>query len=262
MSVSHLPAIRAVLLREFRSAMMSRYVQIFIILALAGGLSTAQISESAGAARSLLGQIAMYFVSLFTLLVGVSAARAEAEEWPMLFAQPAPRWSGPAGKFCALLVISGMALLALFLPSVGNHSEPGAFGPLYLQAIGLAAVFCSLGLGVGYLARDRVQALLLAASAWVVLLLGFDQIALLAAHWEGLQRNPDVWVGILMLNPLDAFRVNTLFSLQEVPAETAGKTIVAHWWLTHTGAWLAIVSAGWSLACLFIAHRAVNRIEP
>ena len=43
-------------------------------------------------------QAVLYCLSLSSLLLGLSSAHAEAEEFPLLFAQPAPRWAWLLGK--------------------------------------------------------------------------------------------------------------------------------------------------------------------
>ena len=61
-------ALRAILLRECRAAIVNRYFQVFSALALAGGMGAVAASESADAAASLVFQFALYFVSLFATL--------------------------------------------------------------------------------------------------------------------------------------------------------------------------------------------------
>jgi ABC-type transport system involved in multi-copper enzyme maturation permease subunit len=251
----------AVLLREFRAALLNRYVQVFSLLALGGGISAVTASETAGAAAFFLLQIALYFVSLFALLVGVSAARAEEEEWPILFAQPAPRWAFVIGKLTALSAIFSAVLALLFAPAIFTEPAPGAIAQLYANTLGLAAVFGSLGLCAGFLSHDRVQGLILSVSAWLFLLFGIDLVALLAAQWAPLQESPDAWVAVLMLNPLDAFRIQTLFALEQIPAEAANKTPLANWWLTHAGLWLAILSTAWTAGLLLVTNRHLTRTE-
>jgi ABC-type transport system involved in multi-copper enzyme maturation permease subunit len=256
-----IPPLRAVLLREFRAARLNRYVQVFSALGLAGGIAAVSITETEGAAAFFLVQIAIYFVSLFALLVGVSAARAEAEEWPILFTQPAPRWACGTGKFIALWTIFAGVLALLFAPALFTEPSPGAIAQLYFQTLGLAAVFGSLGLCMGLFAHDRVQGLILSVSAWLLLLFGFDLVALLAAQWAPLQKHPDAWVASLMLNPLDAFRIQALFALEQIPAEAANKTPLANWWLTHAGLWLAALSTAWTAALLLATNRHLERTE-
>ena len=253
--------LRAVLLREFRAALLNRYVQVFSVLALGGGIAGVTLSEEKGAAAFFLLQIALYFVTLFALLVGVSSARAEAEEWPILFAQPAPRWASVIGKFIALTTILSGVLALLFAPALITEGAPAALAQLYVQTLGLAAVFGSVGMCAGFLASDRVQGLIVSVSAWLFLLFGLDLVALLAAQWPPLQETPDAWVAILMLNPLDAFRIQALFALEQIPPESANKTPLAHWWLTHAGLWLAMLSTAWTAGLLLITNRHLGRLE-
>lgn len=254
-------SLRAVLLREFRAALLNRYVQVFSALALSGGVAAVTLSETPGAAAFFLLQIALYFVSLFALLVGVSAARAESEEWPTIFAQPVPRWACATGKFIALWTIFSGVLALLFAPALFTEPAPRAIAQLYIHTLGLAAVFGSLGLCAGFLAQDRVQGLILSVSAWLFLLFGVDLVALLAAQWVLLQKTPDAWVLSLMLNPLDAFRIQALFALEQIPAEAADKTPLAHWWLTHAGLWLAMLSATWTAGLLLLTNRHLGHAE-
>lgn len=97
-------------------------------------------------------------------------------------------------------------------------------------------------------------------SAWLLLLFGVDLIALFAARWSGIQKIPDLWVALLMLNPLDSFRIEARFALQQIPAEAANKTL-AGWWTTHADAWFAGIAAAWSAAMMTLASLRLNRWE-
>ena len=90
----------------------------FLCLSLLGGVAAIIFSEDAHSIAFLILQVALYFVSLFALLAGVSSAQAEREEWQMLFAQPVPRAAYVIGKFIAYLSIFGAVLLLLFLPGI------------------------------------------------------------------------------------------------------------------------------------------------
>jgi ABC-type transport system involved in multi-copper enzyme maturation permease subunit len=253
--------LRAVLLRELRGALVNRYFQVFSVLALGGGVAAVAFSEAANAAAFFILQIALYFVSLFALLAGVSSARAENEEWPILFAQPVPRLACILGKFAALWGIFSGVLVLLFVPALFGKNSPAALAQLYLNTLGLAAIFGSLGLCAGIIGHDRVQALVLGVSVWLFLLFGVDLIALFAAQWPTLQKAPDVWVALLMANPLDAFRIQALFAMEQIPAEAANKTPLAAWWLNHASLWFAIVSAAWTAALLFLTSRRLEHAE-
>jgi ABC-type transport system involved in multi-copper enzyme maturation permease subunit len=252
---------RAVLLREFRGALVNRYFQVFSALALGGGVSAVMLSEAPDAAAFLILQVALYFVSVFALLAGVSSARAEDEEWPILFAQPVPRAACVLGKFAALWAIFGVVLTLLFIPALFGQGSPARLAQLYVNTLGLAAVFGSLGLAAGVIGHDRVQALVLGVSAWLFLLVGVDLLALLLAQWAPVQKTPDFWVALLMANPLDAFRIQALFAMDQIPPEAANKTPLAAWWLTHASLWFAVVTAAWSAAMLLVASCRLSRAE-
>lgn len=254
-------SLRAVLQRELQSALVNRYLQAFSFLALGGGIGAVALGESADAPAFLILQIALYFVSLFALLAGVSSARAEGEEWPILFAQPLPRAACVLGKFAALWGIFGSVLALLFVPALVSGGSPAALVPLFFHTLGLAATFGSLGLFAGVIAHDRAPALVLGVSAWLFLLFGVDLAALLAAQIAALQKLPDLWVALLMANPLDAFRIQALFAMEQIPAESADKTPLAAWWLRHASLWFVLVSAGWSAALLFLTSRRLERAE-
>jgi ABC-type transport system involved in multi-copper enzyme maturation permease subunit len=260
-SFVNVASVRALFAREFRAALINRYFQVFCALGLIGGVAAAVFSEDANATAFFHLQIALYFVSLFALLAGVGSAQAEREEWQLLFTQPLPRPAYVVGKFCALLSIFGAVLALMFVPGLFAGSSVGTLGALYFETLLLAGTFLAFGLAAGYFAHDRAQALIIGVSAWLLLLLGLDLIALFAARWSTIQNLPDLWVALLMLNPLDSFRMNALFALQQIPAEAANKTPLASWWITHAGVWFITISVMWSVMLVISAGLRLNRWE-
>jgi ABC-2 type transport system permease protein/Cu-processing system permease protein len=252
---------RALFTREFRLALINRYFHVFSALALIGGVAAALFSEDANATGFFHLQVALYFVSLFALLAGVGSAQGEREEWQLLFTQPLPRAAYVVGKFFALALIFSGVLLLLFLPPLFVGADLRMMALLYLQTLLLAATFLACGLAAGYFAHDRAQALIAGVSAWLLLLFGVDLLALFAAQWSGIQRWPDLWVALLMLNPLDAFRIDALFALQQIPAEAASKTPLASWWTAHAGAWFATIAVAWAALMTTLAGFRINRWE-
>ena len=253
--------LQAVISRELHAAILNRYFQVFCILALAGGIGAALVATTPNAAPLLILQVALYFVSLFALLIGTSSARAESQEWPLLFAQPIPRPAFLLGKFLALTLIFAGVLALLFLPAVFVGQADAAIVFLYGYTLALAAAFVAVGLGAGFLARDRVQGLVLGLSVWLFLLIGLDLFALLVTRSAFLQRWPDIWSALLMLNPLDAFRINALFALERIPAEAALQTPLTNWWLAHTGLWFVVISLCWVSALLALTGRRLAHWE-
>jgi ABC-type transport system involved in multi-copper enzyme maturation permease subunit len=239
-------AIRALFAREFRAALINRYFQVFCALGLLGGIAAAIFGEDGTAIAVFHVQIAIYFVSLFALLAGVGSAQAEREEWQLLFTQPLPRVACVIGKFCALLSMFGGVLLLMFVPGLLAGSGIRGLAPLYLETFLLAATFLAFGLAAGYFAHDRAQGLIVGVSVWLILLFGLDLVALFAARWSAVQNVPDLWVALLMFNPLVSFRINALFALQQIPAEAANKTPLASWWIAHAGVWFIAIAIVWS----------------
>jgi ABC-2 type transport system permease protein/Cu-processing system permease protein len=254
-------SLRALLLREFHAALVNRYFQVFAALSLLGGLATVVFSENANAIGFFVVQIALFLVSLFALLAGVSSAQAEREEWQLMFSQPVPRIAYVIGKFTAYLSIFAGVLALLFLPAVFGGATARVIAILYLQTLLLAAAFLALGLTAGFLAHDGAQALIIGACAWLLLLFGVDLVGLLAARLDVVQKIPDVWVSLLMLNPLDAFRINALFALEQIPAEAANNTPLANWWITHAAFWFSAIAVVWTASLIAVAGFRLNRLE-
>jgi ABC-2 type transport system permease protein/Cu-processing system permease protein len=253
--------LRAVLLREVRGSITSRYFQVFCAIALAGGIGAVAVPEDSSAASLFILQLALYCVSLFALLLGVNSARAESREWPLLFSQPVARGAFLFGKFLALLAIFATALVILFVPALFARIAFPELLQLYVFTLELTSVFIALGLTMGFLARERVQGLIMAVAAWLFLLVGFDLVALFGARWPLLQKVPDLWVALLMLNPLDAFRIQALFAMEQIPSEAANKTPLAAWWLANAGVWFAFLCPIWTGTLLFVTARKLNRWE-
>jgi ABC-type transport system involved in multi-copper enzyme maturation permease subunit len=253
--------IRAVLLREFRAALVNRYFQVFAALSLLGGIAATVFTEDQNSVPFLLLQLSLYFVSLFALLAGVSSAQGEREEWPLLFAQPVPRGVYSLGKFTAYLSIFALVLLLLFLPGIITGSSPIQLALLYSQTLLLVGTFLALGLAAGVVTRDRPQALIAGVTAWLLLLFALDLVALFAARLWFMQKFPDIWVALLMLNPLDSFRIEALFSLEQIPAEAASKTALATWWIEHARLWFSLISICWSAGLLLLAGIRLHRWE-
>ena len=252
---------RAVFFREAEAAFKNRFLQVFTLLALAGGLSSVWLSENLEAMAHFTLQVCLYSVPLFALLLGVSSARMESEEWPVLFSQPVSRSLIFLAKFFAGWILFGLFLVFLFLPGwmVGGPFLMTA--SRWFESAGLASIFLALGLCVGVSAGDRVRALITGLVAWLVLFLGFDLAVAALANWPVMQRLPGFWAGLLMVNPLDAYRVQALFSLEQIPPETAAKTPLAGFWIQHARACFFSMAALWTSGLLFLTLRRVERLE-
>lgn len=252
---------RAVVSREVHATFMNRYLQTFTVLALAGGLASVWMSENLEAVAHLTLQTCLYGIPLFALLLGVSSARMESEEWPTLFSQPVRRSTIFLGKFLAAWGVFALLLIILFVPGLFVGAPPVAAAAQWFESTCLGAVFVALGLCVGVSAGDRVRALVAGLVAWLVLFVAFDLAVAGLAGWPFMQRLPGFWVGLLMINPLDAYRIQALFGLEQIPAETAAKAPLAAWWLDHAHACFFAVAALWTTILLAMTVRRMNRME-
>lgn len=254
-------AFRAVLAREIHAAFMNRYLQTFTVLALAGGMASIWMSENLEAVEHLTLQACLYGIPLFAMLLGVSSARMESEEWPLLFSQPVRRSTIFFGKFLAGWGAFALLLAVLFIPGLFVGVNATGAAVRWFESTWLGAVFVALGLCAGVSSGDRVRALITGLIAWLALFIVFDLAVMLLANWPLMQKLPGFWVALLMLNPLDAFRIQALFALEQIPAETAAKAPLAAWWLDNAKACFFIISAIWTFLLLTVSIRRLNRME-
>ncbi len=251
----------AILSREIHAAFMNRYLQTFTALALAGGLASVWMSDNLEAIAHITLQACLYGIPLFAMLLGVSGARMESEEWPLLFSQPVRRSSIFFGKFLAAWGVFALLLAVLFVPGLFVGAPTGATLARWGESIGLGAVFVALGLCVGVSAGDRVRALIAGLVAWLALFFIFDLAAVGLAELPFMQKLPGFWVALLMLNPLDAFRIQALFSLEQIPMESAAKEPLAAWWIANANMCFFGIAAIWTFTLLAITIRRINRVE-
>jgi hypothetical protein len=244
-------AFSAAFRRELWANRVSRFLHAHLALAFTAGLLPFFASGTVSDAASWwVLQAVLYCLSLSSLLLGLSSAHGEAEEFAMLFAQPAPRWAWIGGK--------AAGLGALLVPSSGLLIVPAALaGGLTLRLLAVATAACglgvalaALGLGLGFWVRDHVRGLLAALGVWFVLLFGADLLLLALAGAPWIQQFPALWVAPLMLNPLDALRVTVVFAIENAaPAGLESRALV-RWWIGNSQLWLALVLLLWTTAGL------------
>lgn len=251
MTASGRAALRAAFERELVANRLNRFLHVHLALALAVGLLPLfTANDAAGAAPWWVLQAVLYCLSLSALLLGLNSAHGEADEFSLLFTQPAPRWAWLTGKAIGLAALLVPASLLLVMPSAlaGGITRP--LLAIAAAAAGLSVAMTALGLGLGFWVRDRVRGLLTALGAWFLLLFGTDLLLLAVAGAPWVQRNPSLWVAPLMVNPLDALRVTVLFSVENVAPAGMDAGGLAGWWIAHGTLWLALLLAGWTVAGL------------
>jgi len=251
--------------REIRTAVIGRQFWIFGAFALATGTVAAYAGDGqrgvGDEAPFFVLQVVLHVVPLFALLGGIGSAHAESGEWPLLAAQPGFRRVAAPAKFLASLLVMGAALPLLFVPALFRGSSATDLSSLFLQSLGVAAVFVAAGLAVGYGFRDRVQALLGGILAWLAAVFAYDFAMLTAARWTAAGDLPGLWIALLMVHPLDSLRIHALFSLEQIPVEAGGDHPLARWWIAHARLWYPATAAFWTLLLLSLTHFRLRRME-
>lgn len=247
--------------REVLSHRLNRFLHAHVLLVVTAGLLpllTPGDAMARGAAWWLLHAV-LYAISLSALLLGLSSAHAEADEFTWLLGQPAGIEPWLAGKAVAL---TALVILAATLLSVPTMAAGGGSRDLWLATAGAAGVsaVCALGgLALGFWIRDSVRGLIAAVAVWFVLLFGTDLLLLATAGASSTQLHPDFWVAALMANPLDAYRVTVLFSVERAAFSGIDAGRLTSWWVEHAATWLLVVFVLWATGSAGAAWLGVRR---
>lgn len=265
MKTRHLPSFstvaRAAAGRELLSHRLNRFLYAHLLLVLIAGLLplfTPGDALARGAAWWLLHAV-LYAVSLSSLLLGLSSAHAEAEEFTWLLGQPVGMGPWLVGKAAALVALVVMAAALLALPTVLAGGGSSAIWLTTLGAAGVSAVCALAGLALGCWVRDGVRGLVAVVAVWFVMLFGTDLLLLALAGAPLIQDHPDFWVAALMLNPLDAFRVTVLFSVEHTAFSGINAGRLTDWWIAHASLWLALVFGLWLTTSMILAWLGARR---
>jgi hypothetical protein len=253
--------VAATLSREFLSYRINRFLHVHVgLMLVVGMLALLAPPEAAapGTAWWVFNSVA-YVGSLSALLFGLSSAQAEIREFPMLFTHPIGTSDWILGKALGLFSVVAPSAVLLVLPTlcVSGPSLPllGAAA----AAAGVGLLLAWLGLCLGLWIREPTRGLIAALGSWWVLLFAVDfgLILLGGASWVHASRAP--WIAVLMLSPLDAYRVCLLFTLERSAFAASELHPLTRWWLAHPIAWFSVCLALWSGACLALAVRGANR---
>jgi hypothetical protein len=260
MPCAHVAAFRAALTRELLANRLSRFLHVHLLLATTAGLLPLFTpTDAATAAPWWVLQAVLYCLSLSALLLGLNSAHGEADEYPMLFSQPTSRGAWLAGKTAGLSALVVPSAVLLVAPAALMGGFTAGLGAMAAAAAGLSVAMAAAGLALGFWIRDHVRGLLAALAVWFVLLFGSDILLLAIAGAPWVQARPGLWVVVLMLNPLDALRVTALFGIQGAAPPGLDSTGLIRWWLAHSGAWLALLLAGWTAGGLLTGLAGARR---
>ena len=239
-------ALAATFQRELTAHRLNRFLLVHLaIAATAGFLPLFTPTELTSAAPWWLLQAVLYALSLSALLLGLSSAHGEADEFPMLFTQPVSRSAWMLGKAAGLAAVLVPAALLLVAPVALAGGLTSPLTAVAVAAAGVTLALAAIGLALGFWVRDRVRGLLAALGVWFVLLFGTDLLLLAVAGAPWVQAHPTLWALPLMLNPLDALRVTVLFGIGDTaPAPQQAGTLVS-WWMANGSLWLTAILTAW-----------------
>ncbi len=242
----HLPTLRATFHREIAEHRLNRFLHVHLGLSAVVGLLPLFTPDAAARSAPSWGlQGVLYCLSLSSLLLGLSAAHGDADEFPVLFTQPVGRGSWMAGKAAALAAMLVPAALLIVLPAALVSGASTTLAIVAAASAGVCLALALLGLAVGFWVRDHVRGLLGALALWFTLLFGMDLVLLALSGAPWVQQHASAWVLPLMLNPLSALRVTMLFSLEQTAPASIGAGTLVGWWLAHGLLWLAAMLAAW-----------------
>jgi Cu-processing system permease protein len=233
--------------REIAEHRLNRFLHVHLTLcAVVGVLPLFTLDAAERSAPAWVLQAVLYCLSLSSLLLGLSAAHGDADEFPVLFTQPVGRADWLMGKSVALASLLGPASALTVAPAALASGLTPSLVFVGAAAAGACLVMALLGLAVGCWVRDHVRGLLMALGIWFVLLFGVDLLLLALSGSLLVQQHPDLWVLPLMLNPLSALRVTMLFTLERTAPPGVGTSPLIGWWLAHGGLWLAGMLSVWA----------------
>jgi len=252
---------RAVLRREATTTFHNRFVQIFAVIVLGGSIAVGALSGRPEAIPFGLLLLFLYVVPLFGLLIGVSAAHDDNVERAFLWSQPVPRAVYVLGKTTTLVGALGGVLLAAIGTAAVGGAAIGTLGLLWGLGVALVLVSVSAGVTVGQYTSGRARGLMVALVVWFGAFALYDTVALALSGVSFVQNLPAFWVGLLLLNPVDAVRLAGLFGLENVPFSAPGE---AAWMAELTAwlpAWVAVLTVLWTGLLLVLACRHLRQLD-
>lgn len=213
---------------EMREALRNKWLWLYAVgfagLALAlsrAGLSAAGYAGLGGFGRTAASLInaLLLFVPLIGLSVGAHSLAADRERGTLLYllAQPVSRAEIFAGKAlgATLAVLTALAL-GFGLAGLGLGMNSGGETTIYLALAGYTLLLALVALGLGFIISSLAYKAAAAFGAALILWLGLVFLADLGVLGAALtwQPNPLGLLGLLLINPLQIFKLGAIHSLR------------------------------------------------
>lgn len=173
-----------------------------------------------------ISSLTIFLVPLIAFLLGYDAIVGEWERGTLLLmlTYPVSRVEILAGKFIghaailtfATLIGYGAAGLAAAWSGGTDAESWRAFAGLLLSSVLLGLAFLALAYLISAIVRERSTAAGLAVGLWLVFVIVFDLalMGMLVASKGGV--GADIFPGLLLLNPADAYRLFNLTAFENV----------------------------------------------
>lgn len=228
----------------------------------AAPVGVAGVQEGEALLASVMN-LAVYLVPLVALVLGCGAVIEDKRRGMLDLVLVAPvspfaYFGGVFLGFVTALAIAlgvGFGVSALVLrvqAGVGLH--PYVF--LGAMALALGAVFLAVAFLLSILSRDRGRAIALSVFVWIAFVLVYDLILIGVLIASGGHVDPRVFGGLLLLNPIDVFRI---LCLKWLAAAAVPLGLSAAMPLAPSPAVLAAALAAWLVAPLAASYAIFRR---
>ncbi|MFW5925858.1 MAG: hypothetical protein ACOC9T_01315 [Myxococcota bacterium] len=251
--------IGAIMLWDVQQGLRNRFMRVFALACLGGGSALLAAAPGREVLPMLLIQAILLIGSLFAMLIGWGNGQQTRAQGPFLFAQPVSAGELIVGQ---LLGTGGWCLLLLLLfmsPAALRAGMPQTLAALAALGAGLVLVCVLGGLVIG-LAAPPVSGLLAVLLAWLVAVAGWEVGLLLLTETTPIVEAPELFIGLLLLNPAGTFRIAAMVGLEAVPFDAeelqSGRLV-----FEHVGVAATAIFAGWLALLLGSGIRAVSREE-
>jgi Cu-processing system permease protein len=260
--------------RELREALRNKWLWFFALgfAVLAFALSQAGLASSGYAGLGGFGRTAaslinalLLFVPLIGLSVGAGALANDRERGTLLYllAQPVSRAEVFFGKALgAALAVMVSLSLGFGLAGLGLASGGGGNAQTYLSLIGATMLFALGSLGLGFVISSLTRRSANASGAALIVWLGLvflGDLGLIGAA-VSMQPTPGVLLGLLLINPLQIFKLLAIYDLRST-LDTLGP--VGQYAAYHFGENLPVLLIGllvaWCVISFGIAFGIFNR---
>ncbi len=271
-------SILTIMKRELRHSLSNRYLITMIIILAALGLTLVSIgSSTTGAVKvdrltvqvASLASLSIFLVPLIALFISYDSVVGEKEQGRLILelSFPITRFEWLSGKFLGhwlaviIAIIIGylIAIIPILISSQLMSESLFSFARLIFSSILLGGVFIGIGYMVSVLVKQRSNAAGIAIGLWLLFVMLFDLalLGLLVSEF-GKQLSALHVNVLLMINPIDVFRLMSLSS-EQVNQFSAMQAIGEV--NTLSFALLSFVMLAWLIIPLFLSFILFKRVK-